>query len=288
MAHSSDARREADGAASGDVQVLHFCDVTDFFQVLAVDPSTDPTGLLTTAARAMFSSPLPPHWSEHVDEGSSRVYFYNGLTGESSWAHPQENLFREVMDEVRHWHADDPLEVVVKRSDEHLRRAHGLAAEGISQWSGPYDAPQGEPEEVRENLEGTAHFFFNAATGESLWVDPRVAAEYDLKQRHAILMECLVAHAQMLAQGGLAGDAPDTQLPYDVTVFATGMWESLGALPLQSPGAEVSMASSAPPSTRRNAYMLEGNDTVRSGMSYLTARSTCSTGNAADSPTVAP
>mmetsp|Transcript_13306 Transcript_13306/g.35684 ORF Transcript_13306/g.35684 Transcript_13306/m.35684 type:complete len:327 (-) Transcript_13306:128-1108(-) len=276
------AAPQQDGAGT---QVLRYCDFRDFVQHLGIDPLVDASGLVMVAAHQMFSAPLPPQWSEHIDEASSRVYFFDALTGESLWIHPQETIFREIVDEVRSWRPDESVEKVFEKSTAHLQQAYGRAIEVISQWSGPYDAPQG-PEDAPEFSEGNAQFYFNASTGESRWSDPRAPVEHDLRQRHSIICECMAAHTQNLAKmSPISGDSPldddSERRPASAQAFVQNLWASLGSLPLPSravdPGADPQLPSDAtPPSVRRPGYLPEGNDTVRSSMTYLTARSTTS------------
>lgn len=284
-AQSGDLRRDVGscgsssrpGAVSGEEKVLQYCDFRDFLRFLGIDPRVDASGLVMVAAHHMFASALPPHWSEHIDESSSRVYFFNKLTGESAWSHPQEALFRELIDEVRCWRPDECIETVFARSDAHLRQAHARAVESMSQWSGPYDAPQG-PEEAPEFGGESSQFFYNATTGESRWSDPRQSVEFDLRQCHSILSECVAGHTQTLAKMSsndeLSSDGEDERRPPLVQAFVQNLWESIGTLPL--PSRQIEAPADAVPKQglpTRPAFLAPGDDTVRSSMSYLTARS---------------
>lgn len=261
---------------------LQYCEFVNFVSHLGIDPSADGNDLVIVAAQGMFSAPLPPNWSEQLDAENSRVYFYNSLTDESLWVHPQEVLFKELVEEVKLWRPDEPVEKLFGRCETHLRQAHKLTIESLSQWAGPYDAPPSGPEEAPEDRETASQFFYNAATGESIWADPRLAAEHDLRQRHAILSSCLAAQTQSLARLSNA-DSSDEE---DVQAFVHSLWESLGALPRPardglsaeaSPPASLGVGGSPAPSARRPSHLLgDGKDTVRSSISYLSARSSCS------------
>eukprot|EP00927_Polykrikos_kofoidii_P025513 TRINITY_DN22900_c0_g1_i2.p1 TRINITY_DN22900_c0_g1~~TRINITY_DN22900_c0_g1_i2.p1 ORF type:complete len:339 (+),score=53.99 TRINITY_DN22900_c0_g1_i2:110-1126(+) len=301
---------EGDGAPLGavettgeanedDLQVLRYCDFRDFVQHLGIDRRTDASGLVMVAAHHMFAAPLPPDWSEHVDESSARVYFFNALTGESLWIHPEEAMFRQIIEEVRSWRPNQPLSEIFEMSNAHLRKAYSEATEGMSAWSGPYDAPQG-PEETGqspEHGEATVQYYYNSQTGESRWADPRHSVEYDLRQRHTILCECMAAHTQNLAKMAKTGssDEEDDRSPENIQAFVASLWESLGSGSLPLPRSAEAPSVSPPHSIRRPAYLPEGSDTVRSSMSYLTARSTqsCSTEEAraealSGEPSIAP
>eukprot|EP00928_Gymnodinium_smaydae_P054965 TRINITY_DN38643_c0_g1_i1.p1 TRINITY_DN38643_c0_g1~~TRINITY_DN38643_c0_g1_i1.p1 ORF type:complete len:341 (-),score=63.18 TRINITY_DN38643_c0_g1_i1:69-1091(-) len=269
-------------------QVLRYCDFQDFVRHLGVDPQAEADDLVMVGAQQMFSAALPTHWSEHIDEGSGRVYFFNELTGESLWMHPQETLFKELLTEVRSWRTDMSLEQVFARSDAHLKQAYTRSVEGLSQWSGPYDAPQGGPEEAPEFAEASAQFYYNNATGESRWVDPRQGVEEELRLRHAVLCACMATREEHLAKlGGSGADSEEdenglgasgTRRPETMQAFVRSLWDSLGALPLPARGVDGLPGDMVPPQgqVRRPQYLPEGNDTVRSSMSYLTARSTTS------------
>lgn len=268
--------------------VLRYCDFRDFLVHLGIDPRVDASGLVMVAAHHMFAAPLPPHWSEQIDESSSRVYFFNRVSGESLWVHPQAELFRELIEDLRCWPPDEPLEGIFARSDAHLRQAHRNAVEGVSQWTS-YDAPQG-PEEAPE-FGDAAQFFFNAITGESRWSDPRQSVEFDLRQRHSILCECIAAHTQNLAKMAKMHPSSDSSegendlnANRSVQALVQNLWESIGTLPLPV-RREAAPSEAAPPEgARRPAHLPAGDDTVRSSMSYLTARSNASCSPRADLP----
>lgn len=276
MSQPDSARSAADGSGA-EYNVLRYCEFRDFLGHLRIEPSADPSGLVMVAAQAMYQSPLPPNWSEHVDEASSRIYFFNKLAGESAWSHPQDGLFRELISEVSSWDAGESIESVVMRNDTHLRSAHVRAAECINQWSGPYAVNQA-PEEEREHGE-TMRFYYNSVTAESCWADPRQALEFDLRQRHSILSECLRHHMQLVAKMD-SSDTSDGDDGRGLQAMVQDLWESLGTLPLPLPArqSENPPADVTPPNgaARGNACLPTGEDTVRSSMSFLTARSTAS------------
>lgn len=270
----------------GELQYLQYCDFGDFTRHLGINPRVDAGSLVMVAAQHMFAAALPPHWSEQIDESSSRVYFFNRVSGESLWVHPQAELFRELTQEVRGWPTDEALEAILARSDAHLRQSHRNAVEAVGQWSA-YDAPQG-PEEAPE-FSDSAQFYFNATTGESRWSDPRQSVEFDLRQRHSILCECIAAHTQTLSRmaKGMSSDSSEGENEREaergVKALVQNLWESLGTLPLPVRGeAAPDAAAPVPEGARRPAHLPAGEDTVRSSMSYLTARSSASCSPRAD------
>jgi len=267
------------------LQVLRHSEFQDFLEHVGVDPDADSSGLLTVAGERMYSAALPPGWSEHVDEASSRVYFFNKLSGESLWVHPQAETFCELIEEIRSWPSDESTEAIFARSDAHLRQAHRQAIEAVSHWSA-HDVPEG-PEEAPEFSDSTAQFFFNSTTGESRWSDPRQYVEFDLRQRHSILCECMASHSHARASKGMSSESSDGEhergQDHGVQAFMQNLWESIGTLPLpvrhEAPAWEASLPSAV---VRRPAHLPSGDISVRSSVSYLTARSSTSCSPRAD------
>ena len=54
---------------------------------LGIDPVYD-SDLLWIAEQA-YDAPVPENWQEHLDE-EHNIYYFNQLTGASSWTHPLE------------------------------------------------------------------------------------------------------------------------------------------------------------------------------------------------------
>lgn len=246
-------------------EALRYCNLEDFLEHLGVDHASAGS-LIMAAAQHMFAAPLPPQWSEQVDEGSGRVYFFNRATGESLWQHPQKPLFEEILAEVRCWQPEASVESLVARAERHLRQAQQSALEVLSQWSA-FDAPQG-PEEAPEFGE-TSRFFFNATTGESSWADPRQLVDFDLRLRHGILSECMAAfRAHSLPDESSEGEL-SSHAERDTSVQELDIRELLGTLSLPLRQLDAALPGMRPPHATS-----AGDDTVRSSMSYLTARST--------------
>lgn len=259
--------RAGDQAAQS--EILRYFDYRDFLAYLGVDPRVDASGIVMVAAHHMFASPMPPGWSEQVEDASSRLYFFNRMTGESAWLHPQDALFRELIDEVRSWRPDEPLDEIVARSDAQLRRAHDRASEAILQWSGPYMMPQ-LPEECTPESGAAAQFYFNSDTQESRWADPRQPVEFDLRQRYSILCECIAAHAQTLAKmHDLSSSEGEDETPPRLQLIVKNLWDSIGTLPL--PVRKADAPDVAPQDTTSEPRLPS-----ESARSYLTARSTMS------------
>eukprot|EP00928_Gymnodinium_smaydae_P071965 TRINITY_DN55420_c0_g1_i1.p1 TRINITY_DN55420_c0_g1~~TRINITY_DN55420_c0_g1_i1.p1 ORF type:complete len:360 (+),score=90.97 TRINITY_DN55420_c0_g1_i1:40-1080(+) len=230
------------GPPKAEAQGLLRCDFGDFERsLLPSDPgSHERGGLLSAALRLMFETPLPPGWAEHVDEPNSRIYFFNALTGESSWAHPQEALFRELIEEVSTWRPDFPVRCVCALRDAHLTAARDQATQTMASWSTclAQETDRAEP----------TKYFFNSVTQESTWQDPRESVEFALWQRGAILSGCVDYHAAQLEE-----DASD-QRP---STSASLRRPSLPPLAvLTSDHASSPLAGSALPPTPGGASML--------------------------------
>jgi len=138
-------------------------EMLQYIKGLGIDPIHE-SELLWIAEEA-FSAHLPPSWGEHQDE-RGRVYFHNSATGLSSWQHPLDELYREVVDYQRRvmalggfWELDRELEDFEARTQAEL-----------SQWTELYD-------------EHGQKFFFNASSKASRFDDPRQAGSHALSAR---------------------------------------------------------------------------------------------------------
>eukprot|EP00434_Breviolum_minutum_P043526 symbB.v1.2.038804.t3/scaffold6181.1/size20265/2 len=182
---ASDNERRTSGVSSNSAVVeespheaLSYCNFEDFLEHLCLD-QTSASSLAIAAAQQMFAAPLPPQWSEQVDETSSRVYFFNRATGDSLWMHPRKSIFEDLLQEVQCWQPDSSLEVpcssmfhifallffplcsqdIAARADAHLRQAQRNAVEALAQWSA-FDAPQAG-EKTADKVALTQHGTFN-------------------------------------------------------------------------------------------------------------------------------
>merc|ERR1711957_610172 len=104
----------------------------------------------------------------------------------------------------------------------------------------------------------------------------------DLRIRHRILWRCMSTHTQNLtkmAPDESSGDEDDRR-PENMQAFWQNLWASWQrpqpSRSARSPMDAYTPPSDAPQGIRRPTYLPEGSDTVRSSMSYLTARSTTS------------
>lgn len=186
------------------LEVLQHCEYEDFRRLLGPKAASGASEVVMTASKRMYASPLPPDWSEQVDHDSSYLYFYNKVTGESLWEHPQRGLFIELIQEVASWRENDSMEMVVARSDMHMRQAHMNASDTISSWSAV---------ECDDGAGGLTSYYANLSTGETRWSDPRKTLEFDLWQRQYILSACMATHAEELEMNARAQPKALQQLP---------------------------------------------------------------------------
>eukprot|EP00927_Polykrikos_kofoidii_P030828 TRINITY_DN26534_c0_g1_i1.p1 TRINITY_DN26534_c0_g1~~TRINITY_DN26534_c0_g1_i1.p1 ORF type:complete len:1386 (+),score=301.60 TRINITY_DN26534_c0_g1_i1:96-4160(+) len=138
-------------------------EMLDYVKGLGIDPVKE-ADMLWIADEA-FNASLPPGWNEHEDD-QGRVYFHNSAMGESSWRHPMDGLFEEIVGYYREvvqtggfWGVEDKIANI----EENIRR-------GLAEWMELYD-------EYHEK------FFYNRRTDESRFDDPRMAVYHGLYTR---------------------------------------------------------------------------------------------------------
>lgn len=179
-------------------------DLQEYGKNLGLDPEDADWGWLVHEA---FSAPLPLSWSEHAD-AEGRVYYFNQATEESTWTHPMDRVYRELLAVARaviKEGSEATLERRARAVREHLLEAHKNAIEHLVGWSGPYPLDSGQ-------------YYYNNLTGTSSWVNPIEACEYELAVRHSVLHRCLLvgfeAFEEETTQGSPAHELPAAlQLP---------------------------------------------------------------------------
>lgn len=126
--------------------------------------------------RQAFSSPLPSGWSEHEHEDASgRIYFYNAVTQESSWTHPRDEVFREIIQLIKAIRKEGlAAERRISRIQEHLDVVQRRAVEALRHWSGPYASEMGQ-------------YYHHEPSGASIWDNPVSDWENELALRHRTL-----------------------------------------------------------------------------------------------------
>mmetsp|Transcript_121229 Transcript_121229/g.387335 ORF Transcript_121229/g.387335 Transcript_121229/m.387335 type:complete len:218 (-) Transcript_121229:1097-1750(-) len=123
--------------------VLRRPEFQDFCWDLGVSPAIHgqaADSVEMVAVRHMFAAPLPPEWSQHQDPRTGHSYFFDCLRGASSWKHPQDALFRDVLAEVQAWQSADTDESILGSAFRapRLRAGHvGLCADAFASARAP-------------------------------------------------------------------------------------------------------------------------------------------------------
>lgn len=169
---------------------------------------------MSWVVREAFDAPLPSVWSEHMDE-EGRVYFFNQITQESTWAHPMDGVYRELIILVQSFRAERPAalpEPRLKVVKEHLEQAHRRSIEQLEGWSGPYPCDAGE-------------YWYSEPLGVSTWVNPVEDFEYELAVRQTVLHRCLLPDfAEQGATYAVAGTGePQSGEPLRLTLPGSRM-----------------------------------------------------------------
>lgn len=237
-----------EGSSSGqEEEVRDVAELHEYARSLGLDPEVH-ADLMWVALEA-FTARLPSGWTDHVDS-EGRVYFCNEVTQESSWFHPTDALFREVLELVMALRAERPPPSEARRGAairDHLVRAHREAQAQLDGWSGPYDSEQGP-------------YYYNRILDVSHWENPVEDSERALDTRQRVLRRCLLAEwpdssprspedsrGSAAAQSPLGSSAPETAL----------------GLTAPSPGSALPRS----PSSARSFHTARSAGTARSGRS---------------------
>jgi len=170
------------GDTSPDVADLH-----EYCSSLGIDADQDED--LLWVAHEAFNAPLPASWSEYTNE-AGRVYYFHEVSGQSTWEHPFDEVYREVVAIVKGMRAEVPLAAYERREATvrgHLQQVHARALQGLEGWSGPYPSEAGE-------------YYFNELLQVSAWENPVAEWENELAVRHAVLCRCLIP--EQVVRGG--------------------------------------------------------------------------------------
>lgn len=130
-------------------------------------------------AKEAYLAPVPPNWSEFTD-AEGRIYFYHHVRDESSWSHPFDQLYREVIklaQGFRHQTREESEQII----ESHLAIVHEKAIAQLDGFSGPYKADDDN------------EYYYNDKTNVSLWENPCIEFEVDLRTRHHILYGALLS-----------------------------------------------------------------------------------------------
>lgn len=246
-----------EGEAEGLQQEGDKIDLTEYGRSLGIDPEKDPD--LMWLIKEAFGARLPSSWSEHTDP-EGRVYFYNQVSHESSWSHPMDAIFRELIGIVKSTRAEIPEGSKVKRAarvQAHLEVVHGRATKALEGWSGPYVTEDGA-------------YYYHTVQNLSSWDNPVDEWANELLLRQQVLHRCLLVDPPDPTQErGQRGGAK----------FEDELLSALPRLPLNLTRPNFDPASPPSPSSSRSFQ------TARSCRSACSARSVSGREQAPSPPT---
>lgn len=220
-------------------------DIRAYGKTLGVDVDRD-ADLLWVVHEAFVAS-LPPSWTEYYDE-DGRVYFHNQVTQESSWSHPMDNVFKEIIQVVKALKAEQPAATKARKSEvvqAHLQSVHERAMAQLDGWSGPYTSDTGA-------------YYYNAALQVSVWDNPVDEWQSELSLRQQVLHRCLLAESPAAPGAGAAGDGLEGG---GLCLTEAALHQLPLGLNARSPD--------------DNAPVPQSPGSARSARSFLSARSTC-------------
>jgi len=168
--------------------VEQYADLSEYGLNVGVDLDAEGEEDLLWVVQEAFDSPLPGSWTEYMDD-TGRAYYVKEGSSESTWEHPMDNVYRELLEIVLNVRKNLPRASAAQREDtvrQHLKQTHQRAKQELSGWSGPYPSEQGE-------------YYYNDALKASTWENPTIEFETELATRHRILSRCLLPE-----QGGLS------------------------------------------------------------------------------------
>jgi len=177
-------------------------DLTTYAQGLGVEQEDADLHWLVQEA---FHATLPLSWSEHTDD-EGRLYFFREASQESSWEHPMDAVYRELVSLVKQarntesmYAPDASQSSIASRAaliHAHLRQVHQRALEALEGWSGPYASTEGE-------------YYYNEALKVSVWESPLLEWNHEIVLRHDVLCRCLLPeHSTVGADGSVERLSP--------------------------------------------------------------------------------
>lgn len=175
---SSRLQRGGQGNPQKQPKAAEETDLQEYARSLGADASDEE---LLWVVREAFEAPLPSSWTEHVD-AEGRVYFFNKVSEESTWSHPMDCVYRELIAliiDVRSKTSSEEVEARAHAVREHLMEVHGRSLSQLEGWSGPYSSETGQ-------------YYYNERLQQSTWMSPISAWEYELAVRHSVLHRSLL------------------------------------------------------------------------------------------------
>ena len=78
---------------------MRVAEVIDYAKRLGIDPDAEPH--LLDLAREGLMAALPKGWSPCLHEASKAWYYYQASTGTTTWEHPLDPVYKELVAQAR-------------------------------------------------------------------------------------------------------------------------------------------------------------------------------------------
>ncbi|CAE8652044.1 unnamed protein product, partial [Polarella glacialis] len=252
-AAAADAARR--NAAPSTALVEQYGDLHEYGLSLGVDLDVDGDEDLSWAVQEAFNAPLASSWTEYMDD-SGRAYYVKEGSSQSTWEHPMDSVYRELIEMIRQARSQKPALSEPQRTDlvrDHLRRVHHLAKKELEGWSGPYPSEQGE-------------YYYNETLKVSTWESPVTECETELATRHGVLSRYLLPEQAALGVSSPSGDCTGghSSASGGLAASKSSMLQAL-RLQLGNLHREPTAGDVPEPSTCRSFYTARSGASSRSG-----------------------
>mmetsp|Transcript_38644 Transcript_38644/g.86434 ORF Transcript_38644/g.86434 Transcript_38644/m.86434 type:complete len:305 (+) Transcript_38644:72-986(+) len=230
-------------------------DLLQYSQALGIDLSQHAD--LVWVVEEAFNAPLPLSWTEYTDD-EGRVYFFNQSSSQSTWEHPMDAVYREllsVIQRARESGVSASYEGCAAVVQNHLREVHQRALRCLEDWSGPYPAEEGE-------------YYYNHRLKVSTWDCPVTEWEQELMTRQAVLYWCLLGPGRLAKSDAGASEAASGSDGDEG--FGPDLLRAL-RLPLNLVRREAGGTPPSTPSTARSFHTARSMHSSRSQRSRVTA-----------------
>ncbi|CAD7928662.1 unnamed protein product [Amoebophrya sp. A120] len=187
----------ATSSSDGGVQEPGVVEMMEYVKTLEIDPLRDPHMLWI--AEAAYQAALPPDWGEYMDP-QGRVYFYCSTSGESSWSHPLDDVYRDMAQSYRDAVSRGGFWLL----EEKLAKEEEKTKKELDQWTEGQD-DKGE------------RFFHNKSTGKSTYADPAALWNHKLFVKLKLLQAMKERHPSMAV-----AKKPDPNDPQKPTFEVSG------------------------------------------------------------------
>lgn len=164
----------ADGNAVGVALDAGGADLADKYPLLlGVDPDRE-AGLYAALAGVLRRG-LPEGWALEADDTNGCIYFWNALSGESLWMHPDHELFEKGVNWFRAALKDRNPASFLRNKWQSLDSREVEDGE----WAGPYQDDDGQK------------YWHNVKSDDSVWYDPQVEVARRRLARSGLLLSLL-------------------------------------------------------------------------------------------------